>query len=83
MKLLHDLHKDAAAFATIGGVEMSNCLDSQLAMELISQKLHMGFNEMLKQLGCTVHPSKREMKERMASNSSKTVFSQPTAPKRH
>jgi hypothetical protein len=81
VKLLHDLHKDAAAFATIGGVEMSNCLDSQLVMELISQKLHMGFNEMLKQLGCTVHPSKREMKERMASDSSKTVFSQRPLPR--
>jgi len=81
VKLLHDLHKDAAAFAIIGGVEMSNCLDSQLAMELISQKLHMGFNEMLKQLGCTVHPSKREMKERMASDSSKTIFLQRPLPR--
>jgi hypothetical protein len=81
VKLLHDLHKDAAAFATIGGVEMSNCLDLQLAMELISLKLHMGFNEMLKQLGCTAHPSKREMKERTASDSSKTVFSQRPLPR--
>ena len=81
VKLIHDLHKDAAAFATIGGVEMSNCLDSQLAMELISQKLHMGLNEMLKQLGCTLHLSKRDMKERMASDSSKTVFSQRPLPR--
>ena len=45
VKLLHDLHKDAAALAAIGGVEISYCLDSQLVMERISHSLHMGFNE--------------------------------------
>ena len=81
VKLLHDLHKDAAALATIGGVKMSNCFDSQLAMELISRTLHMGFNEMLKQLGSTLHPSKLAMKDRMASDSSRSIFSQRPLPR--
>jgi stage III sporulation protein SpoIIIAA len=81
VKLLHDLHKDAAALASIGGVEMSNCLDSQLIMELISHSLNMGFNEMLKQLGGTVHPSKLAMKDRMTSDSSKSIFLQRPLPR--
>jgi stage III sporulation protein SpoIIIAA len=81
VKLLHDLHKHAAALVSIGGVEMSNCLDSQLIMELISHSLHMGFNEMLKQLGGTVHPSKLAMKDRMTSDSSKSIFLQRPLPR--
>jgi ribonuclease D len=60
---------------------MSNCLDLQLAMEMIGQKLYMGLNQMLKQLGCTVHTSKREMKKRMASDSSKSVLLQRPLPR--
>ena len=84
VKLLHDLHKDAAAYSTIGGVEMSNCLDSQLAMELISQKLYMVLNQMLKQLGCTVHTSKTRNKEahgfRFEQN---CLFAAPSLPRCH
>ncbi len=84
VKLLHDLHKDAAAYSTIGGLEMSNCFDSQLAMELISQKLYMGLNQRLKQLGCTVHTSKTRNKEahgfRFEQN---CLFAAPSAPRCH
>ena len=84
VKLLHDLHKDAAAYSTIGGVEMSNCLDSQLAMELISQKLYMVLNQMLKQFGCTVHTSKTRNKEahgfRFEQN---CLFAAPSLPRCH
>ena len=39
----------------------------------------MGFNEMLKQL--TLHPSKPAMKDRMASDSSRSIFSQRPLPR--
>jgi hypothetical protein len=34
VKLFHDLHMDAAAFANIGCLQLANCVDSQLVMEL-------------------------------------------------
>ena len=81
-KLLHDLHKDAAALATIGGVALVNCLDSQLAMELVSGALHMGFNEMLGQLNHTEHPSKVAMKRKMGgADSGGVVFSRRPLPR--
>ena len=81
IKLLHDLHKDAAAIATIGSVTLVNCLDSQLAMELLSGSLHMGFNDMLKELGREQHPSKLAMKRRMASDDSGGVFARRPLPR--
>ena len=80
-KLLHDLHKDTAALATIGGVALVNCLDSQLAMELVSGALHMGFNEMLRQLSHTEHPSKVAMKRKMGgADSGGVIFSRRPLP---
>ena len=65
MKLLHDLHNDSAALSSLGGVELRGCLDSQLAMEALCGKLHMGFDDMLQQVGQERHPSKFAMKLRM------------------
>eukprot|EP00908_Phaeocystis_cordata_P000460 Transcript_10487.p1 GENE.Transcript_10487~~Transcript_10487.p1 ORF type:complete len:831 (-),score=192.75 Transcript_10487:133-2262(-) len=65
IKLLHDLHKDAVALHQLGSVQLCGCLDSQLAMELLVGTLHIGFNDLLKQLGHDLHPSKHFMKKRM------------------
>ncbi len=71
IKLFHDLHKDAAALASVGGsVTLVKCFDSQLAMELHCGALHMGFDEMLKELGHVQQqqPSKRATKRPTASD---------------
>jgi hypothetical protein len=65
-KLFHDLHNDAAALATIGNVEgLRGTLDTQLAMELLTGRFNMGFNDMLGQLDHPKHQSKQLMKGRM------------------
>jgi hypothetical protein len=65
-KLFHDLHNDAAALATIGNIEgLRGTLDTQLAMELLTGHLYMGFNDMLGQLDHPKHQSKQLMKGRM------------------
>ncbi len=53
---------------SLGGVELRGCLDSQLAMEALCGKLHMGFrvNDMLQQVGQERHPSKFGMKLKLA-----------------
>ena len=84
LKLLHDLHNDAAALARLGGVEeLSGCLDTQLAMELLAGKLHMGFNDMLKQLGQEQHPSKLAMKAKMerAGEAAGSIFARRPLPR--
>jgi hypothetical protein len=65
-KLFHDLHNDAAALATIGNVEgLRGTLDTQLAMELLTGHLNMGFNDMLGKLDHPKHQSKQLMKGHM------------------
>jgi stage III sporulation protein SpoIIIAA len=83
-KLLHDLHNDAAAMASLGGIELAGCLDSQLAMEALHGKLHMGFNDMLQQVGQDRHPSKFVMKLKMGgahAGGSGSIFAQRPLPR--
>jgi predicted Fe-Mo cluster-binding NifX family protein len=65
VKLFHDLHMDAAAFANIGCLQLANCVDSQLVMELRYGTLLMGFNKMLQTLGHSTHSSKSAVKRQM------------------
>jgi stage III sporulation protein SpoIIIAA len=74
-KLFHDLHKDAAALAAIGGVRLRGTLDTQLAMESLTGELHMGFNQMLKHLRLPEHMTKSGMKSKM-QQSGWTLFAQ-------
>jgi hypothetical protein len=80
LKMFHDLHMDAAALATIGGIRLANCIDAQLVMELLHGTLCMGFNGMLQKLGHFAHPSKFAVKQQMkASNGS--IFSRRPLPR--
>jgi stage III sporulation protein SpoIIIAA len=74
VKLFHDLHMDAAALAKIGGVELANCIDSQLVMELLYGTLHMGFNDMLQKLDHASHPYKSAIKQQFNSGDG-SIFS--------
>lgn len=58
---------DAAALAKIGGVQLANCIDSQLVMELLHGSLHMGFNDALQKLDHATHTSKSGIKKQMNS----------------
>jgi stage III sporulation protein SpoIIIAA len=65
VKLFHDVHMDAVALADIGGVQLTNCIDSQLVMELLHGSLHMGFNDTLQKLDHATHTSKSAIKKQM------------------
>lgn len=78
-KLFHDLHNDAAALASIGGITtMRGTLDTQLAMEHLTGDALYGFNQMLQELKQPQHTSKKIMKEQMKNN---TLFSQHPLPR--
>ena len=65
-KLFHDLHNDAVAISMVGGVfPLSYTLDTQLAIEALTGNLHIGFNNMLQQLGQDRHPLKNNLKNKM------------------
>jgi len=65
-KLFHDLHKDAAAFANLGGIcEFRGTFDTQLVAELWSGNFATGFSKMLEQVGMEPHPTKHSTKKRM------------------
>jgi hypothetical protein len=67
-KLFHDLHKDAVAIGQIGGVQpIRGALDTQLAAELLTGDLHVGFNRMLQQIGRDKHPLKQRFKQKMSN----------------
>ena len=69
-KLFHDLHKDAWAIATLGGVQpLVGTLDTQLAVESLTGNLLTGFNRMLEEFGHQRHPLKHSMKNRMNNTS--------------
>ena len=84
LKLFHDLHKDAAAFAAVGGLcELRGTLDTQLAVESLTGELHIGMNNMLQFFGSSQHPGKAAMKRRMQqqnSSRSSDIFSQRPLP---
>ena len=85
LKLFHDLHMDAAAFAAVGGLEeLNGTLDTQLVVESLTGELHIGMNKMLQFFGSPEHPGKAAMKRRMQQNSSgggsDEVFSQRPLP---
>lgn len=81
LKVFHDLHNDAAAFAVVGGVSepLVGTFDSQIAMECISGELHMGFNKMLEKLGHCQHPSKTAIHKLMKKRA-KELFGQRQLP---
>eukprot|EP00980_Cylindrotheca_fusiformis_P001312 scaffold333_cov133-Cylindrotheca_fusiformis.AAC.38 len=69
VKLFHDLHRDAAAFAAIGNVEcMRGTLDTQLAMEHSTGEFSMDLNRMLAHLGQPQHQTKQLCKEKDHDN---------------
>lgn len=80
--MFHDLHNDAAALATLGGLEhLHGTLDSQLAMEFLTGELLSGLNGMLEHFGCKTHSGKDEMKRQMRQAKASTLLSQrPLAP---
>ena len=62
-KIFHDLHNDAAAFASNGNVtEMKGTLDTQLAMEFLTGDPFFGFNRVLQHLGTPQHTGKKMIK---------------------
>ena len=79
LKLFHDIHNDAAALSTIGGIdEIKGTLDSQLAMESLTGDVFFGFNQVLQELGKPRHTSKHIMKRQMKN---KDLFSQRPLPR--
>jgi hypothetical protein len=81
VKLFHDLHMDAAAFANIGRLKLVNCIDSQLVMELRHGAPLMGFNKMLQTLDHPTHPSKFAIKRRMDSAETSIFSRRPLSQK--
>ena len=81
VKLFHDVHMDAAAFAHIGRLQLANCIDSQLVMELHHATLLMGFNKMLQTLHHSTHASKLAIKRRMHSSDRSIFLRRPLSPK--
>jgi stage III sporulation protein SpoIIIAA len=78
-KLFHDLHNDAAAFANIGAInQLEGTLDTQLAMESLTGELHVGFNQLMKNLNQKQHGSKHVMKGRMQNGQ---LFAQRPLPR--
>eukprot|EP00980_Cylindrotheca_fusiformis_P001313 scaffold333_cov133-Cylindrotheca_fusiformis.AAC.39 len=66
VKIFHDLHRDAAAFAAIGNVEgLRGTLDTQLAMEHSTGEFSMDLNRTLAHLGQPQHQLQNAMKGRM------------------
>jgi hypothetical protein len=79
LKLFHDIHNDAAALSTIGGItEMNGSLDTQLAMECLTGDVFFGLNQVLQELGKPQHTSKHIMKQQMKN---KDLFSQRPLPR--
>ena len=77
IKLIHDVHNQAAAIASLGGVKIRGCLDTQLAMEFLFGTVNMGFSDMLKQLGCSqLSVIKATMMARTAEGKEGPVLSQ-------
>jgi hypothetical protein len=81
VKLFHDLHMDAVAFANIGCLQLVNCIDSQLVMELRYGTLLMGFNKMLQTLDHSTHSSKSAVKRRMDSVDGSIFLRRPLSQK--
>jgi hypothetical protein len=68
VKLIHDLHQDAVALATHGGVaSLNGVLDTQLLGEYLWGELHIGFNSLLSKLNLQTHPSKAFVHAKMKS----------------
>jgi hypothetical protein len=79
LKLFHDIHNDAAALSTIGGItEMKGSLDTQLAMECLTGDVFFGLNQVLQELGKPQHTGKHIMKQQMKN---KDLFSQRPLPR--
>jgi hypothetical protein len=77
-KLFHDIHNDAAAIASIGGItEIKGTVDTQLAMEYLIGDVFFGFNQVLQEMGKAQHMSKHVMKLQMKN---KNLFSQRPLP---
>ena len=66
IKFFHDLHKDALALSTVGGLyeSLKGTLDTQLAMEALTGEVHMGMNQMLEYLGQPLHATKKAFREK-------------------
>jgi hypothetical protein len=77
-KLFHDLHNDAAAFAKFGINPVEGTLDTQLAMESLTGELHVGFNQLMKDLNQKQHSSKHVMRGRMQNGQ---LFAQRPLPR--
>ena len=74
LKLFHDLHKDAAAFAAMGALEeLNGTLDTQLVVESLTGELHIGMNRMLQFFGSPEHPGKAAMKRRMQQQQQNSI----------
>jgi hypothetical protein len=79
LKLFHDIHNDAAALSTIGGIsKMKGTLDTQLAMEHLTGDVFFGFNRVLQELGEPQHMSKHMMQHQMKNED---LFSQRPLPR--
>jgi stage III sporulation protein SpoIIIAA len=65
IKLMHDLHKDAAALETYGHITLRGVLDTQLVAEHVWGEMFLGFNGLLRKLELPVHPSKEFVHSRM------------------